>query len=121
METTICVAGKNEIAVNALSYLLKHYPQHSICFVPNSTDSGFNTWQPSMIKTANDLGVRRVRLPEIYDVDNLFFFPSNLISWSRQISLSLHDYTIFIFHCCLNTGGCLRLLIRLSTGKQSLV
>ena len=39
-KNVVCIAGKNEIAVYALSYLLKIVDCNDICFIPNSTDKG---------------------------------------------------------------------------------
>jgi hypothetical protein len=49
--TTICVAGKNNIAVDAINLLVSKYPDYDICFVPNSTDSGIDGWQNSLKKS----------------------------------------------------------------------
>jgi methionyl-tRNA formyltransferase len=73
MKPLICIAGKNEIAVRGLSYLVENYSDHEICFLPNSTDDGVDTWQPSLIRKAKELGVKRVTLEEIYKREELIF------------------------------------------------
>lgn len=70
---TICLAGKNEIAVNALNFLLDHYPTYRYLVVPNKTDPGFTTWQPSLIFHAKMRGVPVVSLEEVYPIQELIF------------------------------------------------
>ncbi len=45
-----CIAGKNNIAVNALDYLINelHFSKENIFVVINKTDSGVNLWQKSL-------------------------------------------------------------------------
>jgi methionyl-tRNA formyltransferase len=70
----ICIAGKNEIAVFALQWLLKKgVPVTDIVACVNKTDSGKHGWQPSYKKICERLGVRIVSLDELYSIDNLLF------------------------------------------------
>mgnify|MGYP001236814902 CR=1 FL=1 len=70
---TICIAGKNEITVNALNYLKDSYPDFNYLVVTNKTDDGINSWQPSLSFTAKKLNVEEVTLPEIYHIEDLIF------------------------------------------------
>jgi methionyl-tRNA formyltransferase len=70
---TICIAGKNDIAVNALKYLTSKYDQYSICFIPNPTDDGLDGWQPSLKKLGCELGVKEAKLEELYEIEGLLF------------------------------------------------
>ncbi len=70
----ICIAGKNEIAVFALQWLLKKgVPITSIVACTNKTDNGEHGWQPSYKKICERLGVKIVSLDELYSIDNLLF------------------------------------------------
>jgi methionyl-tRNA formyltransferase len=71
--TTICIAGKTRLAVEALKYVVNQFPDCDICCIPNTTDSGVDTWQPSLLKAARDLSVPRVALDDIYDIEDLLF------------------------------------------------
>lgn len=73
MKKTICIAGKNEIAVNGLAYVLAHYPDHQIVCLPNATDAGSDTWQPSLRRFCRQNDIREVRLCDLYDVEDLVF------------------------------------------------
>jgi methionyl-tRNA formyltransferase len=70
---TICIAGKNEIAVNAIKYLKENFPDFNYCVITNKTDNGITGWQPSLAFTAKKLNVKEVTLPEVYDIEELIF------------------------------------------------
>ncbi len=70
---TICIAGKNNIAIDGLSYLLKNHPKDKIFFIPNKNDSGIDGWQRSFLKYALNEGVKKVSLEDIYDLEDLIF------------------------------------------------
>ena len=44
---TICIAGKNDIAVDVLRYCMDHYPGFRILCITNRTETGVNSWQRS--------------------------------------------------------------------------
>lgn len=73
MMKTICLAGKNEIAVRALYEVKKSYPHHSLVVIPNKTDPGYNHWQPSLIYHARKMGVPILSLEEVYEIPDLVF------------------------------------------------
>ena len=53
----ICIAGKNNIAVDCLLYSLKFYDKKDICVVLNKTDKLKNSWQKSLGFYAQNLGI----------------------------------------------------------------
>lgn len=67
----IVLAGKNNIAVNALNFLRKNY-EEQICIVGNRTDTGVHGWQRSLRLTAQELGVKELDLDEAYTSADLF-------------------------------------------------
>lgn len=85
----ICIAGKNNIAVDILQFLLteKKISPHQIVITCNKTEDGVNKWQRSLRYFASkhavidsedalvcrDGGVREVALEEIYPVKKLIF------------------------------------------------
>ncbi|EOI6144377.1 formyltransferase family protein [Campylobacter coli] len=71
----ICIAGKNDIAVNSLRYLLKNYfNPDQVVVIPNKNDSGINSWQKSLLKFALDNNVKIATLDEIYNIEQIIFF-----------------------------------------------
>lgn len=70
----ICIAGKNEIAVRFLRYLLESgYDKTTLAVCPVESDNGIHTWQPSLRKVANELGILIVELRDLYNIENLLF------------------------------------------------
>lgn len=74
-EDIICVAGKNEVAVECLGHLLEiGVPREQLCVTGNKDDAGTNTWQPSLIFAANQHGIRVVTQEALHAQKNLWFF-----------------------------------------------
>ena len=72
---TVCLAGKNQIAVDCLEHLINlGVPLRQLCVLGNRDDSGKNTWQPSLLFAAARHGVRIVTLESLYDEKGLCFF-----------------------------------------------
>ena len=71
----ICIAGKNQIAVDALNYLLNtlNFNKTNIFVCPNMNDPGFDTWQPSLRLLAEKQNIKIVDLDKIYNIENLIF------------------------------------------------
>ena len=71
---TICIAGKNSIAVAGLSYIYeKFHKKYNILVLPDDKDNGLDKWQPSLKKHAISLGLKIVSLSETYEISNLCF------------------------------------------------
>ena len=70
----ICIAGKNNIAVWALRYLLHiGICRQDIFILPNASDCGYDTWQYSLLKCAKDENLMVVTLQDIYAMSDLLF------------------------------------------------
>lgn len=70
---TICIAGKNEIAINAMKFLLEHFKEDSLIACINQTDKGENTWQKSFDLFCRSEGIRIADVEELYHVEELLF------------------------------------------------
>ncbi len=71
---TVCIAGKNNIAVDGLKHLIENYSKKlNLCFLPNPSDDGVDTWQRSFLKFANEKNIPRTTLDELYELDSLIF------------------------------------------------
>lgn len=70
-----CIAGKNDIAVNILEYLLwaKKISRDNIVVCCNRNEIGVNSWQRSLRFAANKLGVKEVTLEDVYSISDLIF------------------------------------------------
>ena len=72
---TVCIAGKNKIATHAAAQLLslqKTADIKLVCCV-NQTDTGVDTWQPSLLRFARMYQVPVLTLEELYTVQDLIF------------------------------------------------
>lgn len=90
----ICIAGKSNIAIECLRFVLKRFRLEEVCFIPNSDDSGLDGWDQSFKKYALKKGVKQVSLEEIYAVEKLIFFSlefSELISVDKFSSSNLFN------------------------------
>ena len=70
----ICIAGKNNIAVNVLEYLVKNNnKRYELGVVCNKTEKGINTWQKSLRYFAKKYNVKEYRIENIYQINQLLF------------------------------------------------
>lgn len=69
----VCIAGKNNIAVDVLEYLINIIDSECIGIVCNETDTGKDGFQKSLRKHAIDLGIKEYSLEDIYPKKNLVF------------------------------------------------
>ncbi|MCL7410158.1 formyltransferase family protein [Marivivens donghaensis] len=69
----ICLAGKNQIAVDALIYMINLGWKDRLMVCPNRNDTGVSTWQPSLIRYAREFGVDVVTLEQAQEVPQLVF------------------------------------------------
>lgn len=70
---TICIAGKNDIAVAALEFCLEHFSEHRIVCIVNADDKGIDSWQHSLKLSAINRGVDIISLEEAYSIKELIF------------------------------------------------
>lgn len=91
---SICVAGKNDIAIDGLKYIIDNHPDLEVFFIPNKNDSGIDSWQPSFKKYALDKGVKQVSLEDVYGIEGLIFLSlefDRIIKPERFISEKLFN------------------------------
>lgn len=70
----ICVAGKNDIAVDVLTYLNeKNIGQYILGVVCNKTETGQNTWQKSLRFFAKMKKIPEYTLEKLFDIKELIF------------------------------------------------
>ena len=72
MSKPICIAGKNRIAVEALEFLYS-FNSFALHICPSRSDSGDDTWQPSLRNAATKLGVSEIPLDNCYEIQDLLF------------------------------------------------
>lgn len=70
---TLCIAGKNDIAVNVCEYVSTRFPALELWALPNSTDTGEDTFQKSFLKYAHARNLRIVSEKDAQDENALLF------------------------------------------------
>lgn len=68
----VVVAGKNNIAVNFVEWLIEKYPEINVFGVTNSTDNGCDTFQRSYKKFCHSHGIPTLSLEDAYLVEGVF-------------------------------------------------
>ena len=73
-QKVVCVAGKNDIAVNILCYLhaIKE-KDFELVVSCNRNEDGKNGWQKSLRFFAKRLGIKELSLQELYEIPDLVF------------------------------------------------
>ena len=76
MSMKICIAGKNDIAVESAGWLLESglVSQDDLLVCFNKTDDGVDTFQRSLRKFARERGLAENTLNQLYMTDDLVFF-----------------------------------------------
>lgn len=103
----VCIAGKNDIAVAALDYLIKLNGDYELGIVCNKTETGINGFQRSLRLFAEQNNIKEYQLEAIYEIEDLVFFLWNMIVLYVQIYLEAIDYLIYIFRNFLNIRECI--------------
>nr|7N7A_A Chain A, Formyl_trans_N domain-containing protein [Helicobacter canadensis MIT 98-5491]7N7A_B Chain B, Formyl_trans_N domain-containing protein [Helicobacter canadensis MIT 98-5491]7N7B_A Chain A, Formyl_trans_N domain-containing protein [Helicobacter canadensis MIT 98-5491]7N7B_B Chain B, Formyl_trans_N domain-containing protein [Helicobacter canadensis MIT 98-5491]7N7C_A Chain A, Formyl_trans_N domain-containing protein [Helicobacter canadensis MIT 98-5491]7N7C_B Chain B, Formyl_trans_N d len=71
----LCIAGKNNIAVNSLEYILKnHFKPDQVAVIPNKNDFGVDSWQKSLLHYAFNNHIKVITLEEAYELKQIIFF-----------------------------------------------
>ena len=70
----ICIAGKNNIAVDVCRYVVAHYSDAHIYALINRNESGEDAWQRSYLKyIKSEPRVELSALEQMYDIEDLIF------------------------------------------------
>lgn len=70
----ICIAGKNNIAIDVCRYVVEHYPQANIYALINRNETGEDGWQLSYLKyIQSESRVILSNLEEMYEIADLVF------------------------------------------------
>ena len=97
-ESTICIAGKNQCAIDALKYLLK-IKNLNIVSLPNKSDNGKDSWQKSFKKFSIKKNIKIYKLEQLYEINNLYLFSfeyENLLKVNLQNSLKYENINLIV-------------------------
>ena len=90
----VCIAGKNEIAVFGLHILVKTIGRENVRVCLNSDDNNHPSWQPSLSRHAEELGVQVCDLSDLYSQVGLIFLSlefDKIISPEKFVSNQLFN------------------------------
>jgi methionyl-tRNA formyltransferase len=73
MAKDVCIAGKNNISVEVLDFLIKNFPENRYYVIISKTDNGKDSSQLSLKKYAETHLIKIVKLEEMYSITNLVF------------------------------------------------
>ena len=115
----ICIAGKNECAVNALKHLLLHkFKKSNILVLPNNNDKGIDSWQPSLKKFARRNNIKIIKLKYLYSLKQLLFFS---LEYDKIINIKkFKSHNLFNFHFSLlpKYRGCHTNFLQIYKGEK---
>lgn len=70
----ICIAGKNNIAIDVCRYVVEHYPQAHVYALINRNEQGVDNWQHSYLKYINsEPRVELSTIEQMYEIEDLLF------------------------------------------------
>ena len=69
----LCIAGKNNIAVDVAKHILDFYPNVNLVGITVQNDDGIDKWQKSYKKFLRERDIPEVSLESIYDHEDLIF------------------------------------------------
>ena len=100
----ICIAGKNQIAINAISYLIKS-GYKKLCVIVNNSDLGYDTWQPSLKKFAIENNIPILDLERVYSIENLTFISLEFDKLINPLKFKSNNLFNFHFSCLPSYKG----------------
>lgn len=70
----ICIAGKNNIAIDVCKYVVEHYPQAQVYALINRNEPGEDNWQRSYLKyIQGESRVSLATIEQMYEIEDLLF------------------------------------------------
>lgn len=83
----VCIAGKNNIAIDVCRYVVEHYPGAYIYALINRNEIGEDSWQRSYLKyIKSNRRVKLSTLEDMYEIEDLVFISTE---YDRIIKLNL--------------------------------
>ena len=95
----ICIAGKNECAIQFVKFISSIVPKRNILILSNKSDNGKDNWQPSLKKFARKNKYKLTKINNLYTIDNLIF-----ISIEYESIININKFSskeLFNFHFSL--------------------
>ena len=91
----ICIAGKNECAIQFVKFISSIVPKRNILILSNKSDNGKDNWQPSLKKFARKNKYKLTKINNLYTIDNLIFISieyESIINIDKFFSKELFNF-----------------------------
>lgn len=91
----ICIAGKNQCAIDCLAHVINKYKDSKILALPNKSDDGIDRWQKSFRNFSNKKNVQITNLSSLYKIKNLYLFSleyEKILNVNKFISNKLYNF-----------------------------
>lgn len=114
----ICIAGKNKCSIEFVRFVSKIIPKKRILVLPNDSDNGKDSWQPSLKKFANKNKFKITNLKNLYKIKDLIFIS---IEYEKIIKPKLFtSKKLFNFHFSLlpKYRGCHTNFLQILNGEK---
>lgn len=115
---TICIAGKNDIAVDILLYCKKIYPEYKLVCITNRNETGVNSWQKSLKWFAENNGVDIIDLKDAYEIEDLLFLSTEFDRIIRPDKFKTTELYNIHFSLLPKYKGCFTAIMPLLNGEE---
>jgi len=91
----VCVAGKNQCSIDFVKFILKKIKKKNVLILPNKSDNGVDTWQPSLKKFAKKNNLQITSLKKIYLITKIIFISiefEKIIKPNKFLSKKLFNF-----------------------------
>ncbi len=116
---TICIAGKNDIAVDVLLYCKEHYPRNRVVLVTNRNESGENSWQKSAKWFAKKNNIEILDLKDTYEIGDLLFLSCEFDRIVRPEKFKTNELYNIHFSFLPKYKGCFPSVLPILHGEAS--
>ena len=95
----VCIAGKNKCSIDFLKFTAKKIKKKNILVLPNKSDKGKLTWQPSLRSYAKKNNFKITNIKSLYKIKDLIFIS---IEFEEIIKINrFKSKELFNFHFSL--------------------
>jgi len=115
---TICIAGKNQCAIDCLKFVIKRFKNYKIVVLPNKSDDGKDRWERSFRKFAKKKNIPIVNLKKLYNIENLYLFS---LEYEKILKIdNFKSKNLFNFHFSIlpKYRGCHTNYYQISNGEK---
>ena len=102
---TICIAGKNQCAIDALNFIINK-KNINIVSLPNKSDKGIDNWQKSFRKYSIKKKIKILKVKDLYKIKNLILFSFEYEELLKNQLFKSKNLYNFHFSLLPNYRGC---------------